>query len=117
MQLTTAYEIQLPTDHAIFASQMKIVREVISALAKGTLASLAAVARVVAKNYAELRHLYKTLIQLDMSEQLIMVAPFLTTIDSSLLNFTANPEPVPPFCLHLRPLEVFEVSLLFVTCH
>jgi len=89
-ELCSVYDIKLPVTNDRFAEMIKAVREIVVERSRGMFYS----GFVLLKNFGLARGLLKALSELSVADQLIMLAPFLTTIDSSVLNFTANPEPV-----------------------
>jgi len=107
-ELTSAYAIALSVTHEEYADMMLTVRELVLQRTRGISSSLS----VLIKNCGKFRKLMKVLGELSEQDQLIMIAPFVTTIDSSILNFTANPEPVKEFSelFHNAPIKFIPIE-------
>jgi len=108
-ELSATYGIAVNTQR--FAHLILMFRKLLSVFTGDIFSGL----KYLFSNFSDFRELRSILITMPFDEQLIMTVPFLTTVDSSIFNFTAIPEPVKQFneLFHVTPVEYIPIDNKF----
>lgn len=98
-ELSEVYNVPLAISKEDYAARMKLLRRIFQLF----LNDIGAAIPFCIKNFFAILNIRKMFEGMTTPEITIMSTPFLTTIDSSILNFVVSPEPVPCFILSFDP--------------
>jgi len=88
-EIAEAFDIKKPEDYTNFIDGMILMREIITTISSNKIKS----AYIALKNYGIFKKMNRYWDVVNKEEKLIMTAPFLTTIDTCMINFLTKNKP------------------------